>query len=116
MLQLSEHEMGTRDFVAEPRVFVLALEVLGIDNVRPEGFEGRAPRDRLLETKRRPAVGARDHEHVMTRIFRLVARPQRRPHARDRRVALDDTHSGAGRKRAPLREGLILDADLCAII
>ncbi len=52
----------------------------------------------------------------MTGISRLVARSQRRPHARDGRVTVYYPDASAGRERAPLREGLILDADLCAII
>ena len=117
MLELREHEMCTTgDFAAELCVFVPALEVLGVNDVRPKGFEGSAPRDRLVETKGRPAVGSCDHEHIVPGVSRLVARPQRRPHAHDGRVAVDDSHSSAGREGAPLREGLILDADLCAII
>ena len=116
MLQLGEHEMATRDFVAEPRVFVLALEVLGIHNVGPKSFESSAPRDRLVETKGRPAVGTCDHKYIVPSVSRLVARSQRRSHARDRRVTVNDAHARAGRKCAPLREGLILDADLCEII
>ena len=89
-----------------------------INDVRPKGVEGRAPP--IVEAEGRPAVGARDHKHVVTRIFRLVARSQRRSHARDGRVAVDDPHASAGREGAPLREGLILDTvmaprhnDLC---
>ena len=111
MLQLGEHEMATRDFVAEPRVFVLALEVLGIHNVRPEGVKRRAPRDGLVEAERRPAVGSCDHKHVISGIDCLVARSQRRPHARDGRLAVDYPDASARRKCAPLREGLILDTD-----
>jgi hypothetical protein len=92
------------------------LEVLGVNDVRSEGVERRAPRDRLVEAERRPTVGACDHEHVVTRILRLVARSQRRSHARDGRVTVYYPDASAGRERAPLREGLILDADLCAII
>ena len=103
-----------RDGRANVKVFARCKRA--INDVRPKGFEGRAPSNCLLEAQRRPAIGARDHEHVVTRTFRLVARPQRCSHARDGRVAVDDSHSSAGREGAPLREGLILDADLCAII
>ena len=103
-----------RDGRANVKVFARCKRA--INDVRPKGFEGSAPRDRLVEAQRRPAVGARDHEHVVTRIFRLVARSQRRSHARDGRVAVYYPDASAGCERAPLREGLILDADLCAII
>ena len=103
-----------RDGRANVKVFARCKRA--INDVRPEGFEGRAPSNCLVEAACRPAVGARDHKHVVTRILRLVARSQRRSHARDGRVAVDDADSRAGREGAPLREGLILDADLCAII
>ena len=103
-----------RDGRANVKVFARCKRA--INDVRSEGDERHAPRDGLVETERRPAVGARDHEHVVTRISRLVARAQRRPHARDGRVTVNDSHSSAGRERAPLWEGLILDADLCEII
>ena len=80
-----------------------------INDVRPKSLEGRAPCDGLVEAERRPAVGARDHKHVMTCLLRLVARSQRRSHARDGRLAVDDSDSRARRERAPLRERLVLD-------
>ena len=103
-----------RDGRANVKVFARCKRA--INDVRPEGVERRTPSNCLLKTECRAAVGARDHEHIVPGVFRLVARAQRRPHARDGRVAVDDSHSSAGRERAPLREGLVLDADLCAII
>ena len=103
-----------RDGRANVKVFARCKRA--INDVRPQSFEGRAPRDRLVEAKRRPAIGARDHKHIVPGVSRLVSRSQRRPHARDGRVTVNDSHSSAGCKRAPLREGLVLDADLCAII
>ena len=83
-----------RDGRANVKVFARCKRA--IDNVRPKSLERRAPRDRLVKAKGSTAVGARDHEHIVPSVSRLVTRAQRRPHARDGRVAVDDSHSSAG--------------------
>ena len=98
-----------RDGRANVKVFARCKRA--INDVRPQSFEGRAPRDRLLETKGRPAVGACDHEHIVPGVSRLVSRSQRRSYASDGRVTVYYPDASAGRERAPLREGLILDTD-----
>ena len=63
-----------RDGRANVKVFARCKRA--INDVHSEGVERHAPRDGLVETERRAAVGARDHKYVMTGIFCLVARSQ----------------------------------------